>query len=446
MELSRKEIFNRTKHTIKLHTNRQLIRLLEATQIKVLDFLFFLNWEVDYIKKSTIEEHNPIIWEAIHPIFFMEKHCLRYIDTKHKYEYDPRFTNNIYDSFIIPSEERYKQEFPSFSEIKKYYSEINNKIKHFIEHNIIDGSEYYLIMLVITHLHMHIESFIFTNQLVYKIAPFCLSESINANTSGIIKLNFVDIKGGNFTQGYNTKKIGFDNEKPCFKKEVPDFSVSKTLITFHMFLQFYLEGGYDKDELWSFRGNIWKKNNDIKCPLYWEFINKKIYINYFARLMDIETIYNFPIINISWYEAEAFCKWKGVRLITESEWEYLVTNGSTTLYPWGDDEERLYKCNINYSNKWITSVKSNTEDLNNLNGVEQLIGNCWEWCQETIYPYDNFKIDPVYREMSYPFFGQKKICKGGAWCVPDFMITSSYRNAQMPDCRKQFIGFRCAKL
>ena len=127
-----------------------------------------------------------------------------------------------------------------------------------------------------------------------------------------------------------------------------------------MFLQFYLEGGYAKDELWSFRGNIWKKNNDIKSPLYWEFINKKIYINYFARLIDIETIYNFPIINISWYEAEAFCKWKGVRLITESEWEYLATNGSKTLYPWGDDEERLYKCNVNYNNKWIMSVKNNS--------------------------------------------------------------------------------------
>ena len=41
-------------------------------------------------------------------------------------------------------------------------------------------------------------------------------------------------------------------------------------------------------------------------------------------------------------------------------------------------------------------------------GIHQLIGNAWEWCQEAIYPYDGFVIDPVYREMSYPFFGYKK--------------------------------------
>ena len=50
----------------------------------------------------------------------------------------------------------------------------------------------------------------------------------------------------------------------------------------------------------------------------------------------------------------------------------------------------------------ICSTMENKNE--NYSGIEQLIGNCWEWCQENIYPYDNFKIDPVYREMSYPFF------------------------------------------
>ena len=82
---------------------------------------------------------------------------------------------------------------------------------------------------------------------------------------------------------------------------------------------------------------------------------------------------------------------------------------------------------------------------NNKWNIEQLIGNCWEWCSEVIYPYNGFSIDPLYREMSYPFFGEKKICKGGSWCVPNYLITSSYRNAQYPETRKQYIGFRIAK-
>ena len=53
-------------------------------------------------------------------------------------------------------------------------------------------------------------------------------------------------------------------------------------------------------------------------------------------------------------------------------------------------------------------------------GVYGLYGNYWEWCEDPIYPYDGFVIDPVYREMSYPFFGFKKICRGGVWCTKIF--------------------------
>lgn len=449
MELDRMSMLIKTINTIKFLNNQTLIEVLKKTQLYYNKFLFFMNWNINNKKRSQIEEHNPVIWESVHPIFFMEKLCLRYLDQEHNYPYNSLFTNDVYDSFVFPLEERYRYNYPKFTQIKQYYNTINNKIISYIEQNTINGFEYYIIMLSIMHMHMHIESFIFTNQLVFKINPFNkLCDLIhNTNTIPLEEPEFIKIDGDSFFQGYfNTKKIGFDNEKPCFKKTIHDFSVSKTLITFYMFMKFFKDGGYNKDELWSFKGKIWKKNNKITTPLYWNSIKGNIFVDYFDTFIDIKQIYNYPIINISWYEAEAFCKWKNVRMITESEWEFLATNKSTTLYPWGDNEEKLSLCNINYRNNWVTDINYNCLETRNNYGVEQLVGNCWEWCQESIYPYDNFIIDPVYREMSYPFFGFKKICKGGAWCVPDFMITTSYRNAQDPGCRKQYIGFRCAKL
>ena len=213
-----------------------------------------------------------------------------------------------------------------------------------------------------------------------------------------------------------------------------------------MFLQFIEGDGYKKNEYWSFSGKLWKNNNLLNFyPLYWQKANGEWYINYFDKLISLKYLYNYPIIHISWYEAEAYCKWAGGRLITETEWEYIATNSSETLYPWSDSEDLLSKCNINYNNKWICSVVNNNPQTNNKWGIEQLIGNCWEWCKDSIYPYNGFKIDPLYREMSYPFFGFKKICRGASWCVPDCLITTSYRNAQEPDTRKQYIGFRLAK-
>ena len=97
--------------------------------------------------------------------------------------------------------------------------------------------------------------------------------------------------------------------------------------------------------------------------------------------------------------------------------------------------------NINNIHNYCINVDLYENGANN-DSVNQLIGNVWEWCYEEIYPYNNFTIDYVYREMSYPYFGKKKICRGGCFCVNDFLINSKYRNAQLPDCRTQFIGFR----
>ena len=145
-------------------------------------------------------------------------------------------------------------------------------------------------------------------------------------------------------------------------------------------------------------------------------------------------------MHISYHEASAYCRWVGGRLPTESEYEYVSSNMGKTLFPWGNNNPSNDVSNINYL-QYIVPVNA-YQSGDNQRGVSQLIGNVWEWCDEVIYPYDGFTIDPVYREMSYPFFGYKKICKGGSFAVPDCLIHPSYRNAQYPDCRIQFIGFR----
>ncbi len=147
-----------------------------------------------------------------------------------------------------------------------------------------------------------------------------------------------------------------------------------------------------------------------------------------------------PIYHISYYEAQAYCRWKKVRLLKEKEYEYLATNKGSDKYPWGRNDDIGSYAHLNYHD-YIIPVNEKLNGNNKL-GVAQLIGNVWEWCEEPIYPYDGFTIDPVYREMSYPWFGMKMICRGGCWAVPDFLIHPRYRNAQHPTCRNQFIGFR----
>ena len=134
----------------------------------------------------------------------------------------------------------------------------------------------------------------------------------------------------------------------------------------------------------------------------------------------------------------AYCRWKNCRLLFEKEWEYLANM---------DDNLQKLDLHLNYGDKYKckTTISVLDDKSKNNIGIVGLFGNCWEWCMEPIYPYDGFVIDPVYREMSYPHFGYKRICRGGSWAVPDFLIDKSYRNAQSNDCCHQYIGFRIAK-
>ena len=392
---------------------------------------------------NNIDETNPLLWQYGHVIFFYINLILRNLNNL---EYDfNKYKGFIefYDSHKTPLENRNSKNILDFNTCIDLYQLIMIILKNYLKKNEIGVLESYLIMLGILHNEMHNEAFIFT-LFSYKIKVNYPLIEYKYNEYLIRDISFIDYCKGSFIQGSDelTNKLVFDNEMPSFKKDVEKFSISKYPITESMYLEFVKNNGYTTRKYWCRNGHLWLKKNNITLPKYWIKKNNVYFKEINNECYFVET--NLPMSNISYYEACAYCKFKNVRLPTETEYEYCATNMGTTLYPWGNREPDNNLCNINY-NKNLVSV-TEYKNGNNKKSVSQLIGNIWEWCLEPIYPYDGFKIDPVYREMSYPFFGFKKICKGGCFAVPDFLIHPKYRNAQYPDCRIQFIGFRVCKI
>jgi gamma-glutamyl hercynylcysteine S-oxide synthase len=223
---------------------------------------------------------------------------------------------------------------------------------------------------------------------------------------------------------------------PVFNTEVKTFQVSKYPITQFQFMKFINCGGYTNKKYWCSPGWKFISKNKINKPLFWKKEDNKWFKKYFNKVSEIKP--NLPMTHISWYEADAYCRWAGGRLITESEWEYCASQDNSCLAEFKEDE-----VNLNYKNGGTVSVLE--YDTLNKFGISQMFGNVWCWCQDVYAPYDGFTIDPVYREMSYPFFGHSRILRGGSWAVPDFLISSRYRNAQNPGSRHQFTGFRICK-
>lgn len=434
--LSQKELnkrFNKKKLKIPKHCLTEYIQFTKNNYLK-------------YSSKQLLHKKiiNPLLWQYGHVIFFYITHVFKNLGINHN------LTTNIeliefYDSFKTPNHLRIRPFMLDYYKCIEIYKEIIEILLDYINKNKIGIRETYLIMLGVLHNEMHNESFIFCsmNLGIPVDYPDIYIKSNKINL--ILNPEFIKYSSGVFKQGSKEgkKHLVFDNEMPRFKKKIEEFSISRYPITEHMFSVFIRDGGYTNDDIWSKNGLFWRKSKKIRLPLYWVYLGDKFFKKINGQIYETNT--NLPMSNVSYYEAEAFCKYYNFRLPSESEFEYVSTNMGKTKYPWGDNIPYKDLCNINYCNNIAEVDSLDYKNGENSLGVSQLIGNIWEWCVEPIYPYDGFVIDPVYREISYPFFGYKKICKGGCFAVSEYLISPQYRNAQYPSTQEQFIGFRVCK-
>jgi len=180
---------------------------------------------------------------------------------------------------------------------------------------------------------------------------------------------------------------------------------------------------------------------------------------------NIEGKDNYPVVHISWDDAQSYCKWAGKRLPTEAEWEYASRGGQTNqIYSWGN--EHINK-GISKANSWEGDFPYNNElndgylytapvksYLPNGYGLYDMAGNVWEWCQDW-YHIDYYKMivneisnNPDGPNVSYdpdePYI-KKRVMKGGSFMCND-SYCSGYRNSMRmkssPDTGSLHTGFR----
>ena len=383
---------------------------------------------------------NPLRWELGHLAWFQEYWTLRHARGASPIRSDG---DALYNSARVAHGTRWDLALPDRQATLAYLAEVLDRCCAAAR----DLRDPYFHRLALFHEDMHGEALTYTRQTLAYPAPTFVRAALGARPVGGGALpGDVEVQGRRYQLGATeSEAFAFDNEKWAHPVDVPTFRIARAAVTNEEFLGFVQARGYARRELWTEAGWSWRTRNDARHPVYWCPLGDG---GFDVRRYDGREPLppHQPIIHVSWFEAEAYCRWAKRRLPTEAEWELAASTDEKRRFPWGDASPTEANANLDGRHGGPVDVGAFAEG-DSAFGCRQMIGNVWEWTATDFGPYPGFVVDP-YREYSEPWFATPhKVLRGGCWATRARLLRNTWRNFYPPDRRDVFAGFRtCAPI
>jgi gamma-glutamyl hercynylcysteine S-oxide synthase len=315
--------------------------------------------------------------------------------------------DGLYDSSNVAHDSRWQLDLPSVVQTQSYLAQVREDTLDKLRRITTEGAEQsddalYFFRLARFHEAMHREAWIYMAQ--------ALGISLDAVLPGINpvtrngKAKEIVANGGHWLLGSTGSGFAFDNELSAHQVSIANFEIDSEPVTWRRFLEFVDAGGYEQMQWWSAQGREWMQRQPSRMPRYLRIAGSTWQRNTFGIWQDL--VVDSPAMNLSLYEAQAWCRWAGRRLPTEAEWEMMACTQNENDFAWGE---------------------------------------VWEWTASPFTPYPGFVTHP-YRDYSAPWFDGRPVLRGASFATDSSMRHPRYRNFFTSERNDIFAGFRsCAK-
>jgi ergothioneine biosynthesis protein EgtB len=321
---------------------------------------------------------NPPLWELAHIAWFAEFFCLRWRPDDLRGNRTACMLDGgdeLFSSANVPHPDRWTNPYPPRDRILSYMAHSLEAVVSALQVSAVEHR--YFFQLSLAHEAMHAEALLMTLNSLALSPPACAPQ----RDLLACQRETIAFDGGSISLGRSARAFQFDNELPYAEVDLGAFEIDLQVVSEAEFASFARSPAYYDDHFWSHTGSEWRRQ---ATPARW------------GEQADRAAIH------VSYFEAEAWCRWAGRRLPTEVEWEFSAINTSA---------------------------------------FGRSAGHVWEWTSTPFGGYAGFAPGP-YCDYSAPWFGNHIVLRGGSFATHPLLRYPQFRNFYMPHRRDMFCGFR----
>lgn len=379
-----------------------------------------------------IVDVSPPKWHLGHTTWFFETfilqpHCKGYALFDENYGF---LFNSYYETVgaRVIRTNRGNMTRPTVPEILAYRTYVDDKMEELLDGDL-DSSILQLVELGLQHEQQHQELLFYDIKYILGNNPlfpsYSSASALSSKKTGAP--GYLTLEEGVHTIGYQGNGFHFDNELGVHNVFIHQCALQDRLVTNAEYLEFIDDGGYQDFRFWLSEAWEWVKTHQVKAPYHWHLVEGTwSYYSLSGGLQKIDPA--APVTHVSFFEADAYAKWRGLRLPTEFEWEVAC------------NQYGLISKDSNFmdSDQYSPTPKKD--------GNNQLYGDVWEWTASAYRPYPFYQApEGAVGEYNGKFMVNQMVLKGGSCATPSDHIRSTYRNFFHPHLRWMFSGIRLAK-